>query len=170
MRRGQADHHPRTVRVAMVVLPSKAMVSRRVGMDSLLQVKDNMDNLPQVKDNTDNLPQVRDRMDTLLPATDNMDSSRVDMAAQGSSSSSKVAMVDHHQANLLTVDRRAAMGLLRLHRGTRLNLRSVTPQVATTGVNTAKEETEKKNWKRAVLGRLFMDGYPEDSSPGPNLL
>ena len=86
---------------AMVVLPSKVTVSRKAGMD--------------------NLPQAKDPMDTILQARDNMHSSQVDMVAQGSNS--QVAMADHHQASLLTVDRRAAMGLLHLHRGTRLDPR-----------------------------------------------
>jgi hypothetical protein len=109
MRKEHGGRKSRVVRVAMaggllkgvmVVLPSKAIVSRIAGMGNLLRVQDTMD--------------------SLLQTTDNMDSKQVDMVAQGNSR--QVDMADHPQTNLLTVDRKADMEHLRLHRGTRMRL------------------------------------------------
>jgi hypothetical protein len=154
MRRRQDDHYPKVVRVAMaadlraVMVPPlrKAMVSRMVGMDSLLQHKDSTGNLPRdkdntdallpakyntdsllpAKDNTDSLLPAKDNTDNLLPAKDNTDNlllakDNTDslLRFKGSTGSNQVAMADHHQTNLLMVVHRADIVLPRPHRGIR---------------------------------------------------
>jgi hypothetical protein len=130
-----ADLH----KAVMVVYLSKPMVSHRADMDSPPLVKDNMDSFLRVRDNMDSLLRARDNMDSLLRDRDNMDSLLRDRDNMGSllrardnmsnllrvrdnMGSSQVAMVDHHQTNLLTVDSRVAMLPRRLHGGTKMRL------------------------------------------------
>jgi hypothetical protein len=98
-------------KVVTVVHLSKPMVSRRVGMDSPPLVKDNMDSLLRARDNTGSLLLAKDSTGNLLRVRDNM-------------GSSQVAMVDHHQTNLLMVDSRVAILPHRLHGGTKTRLGS----------------------------------------------
>ena len=103
----------------MVVHLSKPMVSRRAGMDSPPLVKDNMDSLLQARDNTGSLLRARDNTGSLLRARDNTGSL---LRVRDNTGSSQMAMVDHHQTNLLTVDNRVAILPRHLHGGTKTRL------------------------------------------------